>query len=139
MNEISELKLQIRLNKVVRNLQDSVAKTLPTVLTNIKKVDELHQLRKDYKKLRYSFELVSRRSKNISRQIDYLKEIQDILGAIHDDDIVIEYLQNVRHSDGVSNILNDQIADRNMQYEEFVRFIEETTHAASKETMFLKN
>lgn|SRR5574341_41161 len=132
VNDVSELKLQIRFNKIVNKLRDRIEHTLPVVLIDSKKIEELHGLRKDYKKLRYLLELLSRRGKKIAKQINYLQSLQDILGSIRDSDIAIDYLRNVRSSIRVDDILAGMIAERNQKYDEFVQFFEENTPEADK-------
>jgi CHAD domain-containing protein len=131
-NDISELKLQIRFNKILNKLRNRIEQALPVVLIDSNKIEELHGLRKDYKKLRYLLELLSRRGKKISKQINYLQSLQDILGSIRDSDIVIDYLRNVRSSIGVDDILPSIIAERNQKYEEFVQFFEESTQESNR-------
>jgi CHAD domain-containing protein len=145
-----EKKLQRRYNKVVRRLSERIELNLPVVLANKNKIVELHGVRKDCKKLRYLLELMpdqnnreshkmnnnteleniqdilgyihSQNNKETHKMITELEDIQDILGSIHDSDITIAYLKRVRHSKDTTNILDNEITERNTRYEEFVQF-----------------
>jgi CHAD domain-containing protein len=89
-NDIVEKKLSRRYNKVVRRLSERMERNFPVVLTNMNKILELHEMRKDCKKLRYQLELMpdqndnnSRNDKENNKMITELEDIQDMLGSIH--------------------------------------------------------
>jgi CHAD domain-containing protein len=121
-DDIPDKKLQQRFNKVVSRFSARIELNFPIVLTNVSKIGQLHEMRKGCKKLRYLLELLSDQNKKTGRTITELEEMQDMLGSIHDDDIMIAYLERVRHSKAVRHILDDAMAERNKKYEEFVRF-----------------
>lgn len=126
-NDILSNKLDARFNKVVARMVESIELNLPIVLTNPDKNKELHELRKYCKQLRYLLELIPHgndkevNSKEIARMVAELEDIQDILGSIHDSDIIIAYLKKVRHKNGVSHILENEIVERNKKYDDFVQ------------------
>jgi len=148
VEDIVENKLQRRYNKVVRRLSERIELNLPVVLGNKNKIVELHEVRKDCKKLRYLLELMpdqnnkethamntelenvqdilgyihNQNNKETHKMITELEDIQDILGSIHDSDITIAYLKRVRHSKDITNSLDNEITERNTRYEEFVQF-----------------
>jgi len=127
-NDILSKKLEMRFNNVVCRLRERIELDLPVVLTNASKIEELHEMRKDCKKLRYLLELVPHQnndtidSKEIHKVITELEDIQDTLGSIHDSDITIAYLKRVRHPNEVLQILQDEISERNKKYEDFIQF-----------------
>src|SRR5215467_12124098 len=125
-NEIPAKQLEKRFNKVVLRLRQRVQLDLPIVVTNVNKIEELHELRKTCKKLRYLLELASHQNdvnnKEIHALITELEDVQDILGSIHDSDMMISYLRRLRHPNEVTNILHDEISERNKKYEDFVQF-----------------
>jgi CHAD domain-containing protein len=116
-----------RINKVVRRLDERITKVLPVVLSDSKKVEELHRLRKDFRKLRYTIELVSAKDKKLymkkvvkSTGIDMvLKEVQALLGLIHDSDITIDYLGRK----GNRQLLNREIKNRMQLYKKFIKYM----------------
>jgi len=121
-NAISTKKLEMRYNKVIVKLRERIELHLPVVLTNADKLKELHELRKDSKKLRYLLELSSHQHKEINVMITELEDIQDTLGTIHDSDTMIAYLKRVRNTNKVKQILDDQISERNKKYDDFIQF-----------------
>lgn len=120
--DIPGKKLQQRFKNIVGRFSDRIELNFPMVLTNSKKVGELHEMRKDCKKLRYLLELLPDQNKEIQRMITELEEIQDMLGSIHDEDITIAYLKRIRNPRAVHYILDDEIEERNHKYEEFIQF-----------------
>jgi CHAD domain-containing protein len=113
----------MRYNKVVVRLRERIEPDLPIVLTNVNKIEELHELRKTCKKLRYLLELASYQNginnKEINAVITELEDVQDILGSIHDSDTTIAYLKS--RPNKVPHILHDEISERNKKYEDFIR------------------
>ncbi|HZT35697.1 MAG TPA: CHAD domain-containing protein [Nitrososphaera sp.] len=115
---IPDSKTKDRIEKVIRRLEKKVKKLLPEVLADERKVEELHSLRKDCKKLRYALDVLpgdlrkdheSRLVENLEemdlavdrrkKPEEVLRELQDLLGDIHDSDITIEYLAKSKASD----------------------------------------
>src|SRR6476619_5522936 len=82
-DDISDKKLQQRFNKVASKFSDRIELNFPVVLTNVSKTEQLHEMRKDCKKLRYLLELLTDQNKETGRTISELEEMQDILGSIH--------------------------------------------------------
>jgi CHAD domain-containing protein len=138
--EVIQKKLIKRYNKVVLKFETKIARNIPIVLTDSTKSEELHEARKDSKKLRYLFELLLkdkdedkgnvdkvnenesntyRNEKRMQEQIEKLKKIQDMLGNIHDYDITIAYLKDYGKRDVLSAVMNIT-RQRMHKYEEFV-------------------
>ena len=125
------------------------------------KIVELHEMRKDCKKLRYMLELMPdhnnkethkmitelediqdmlgsihiQNNKETHKMITELEDIQDMLGSIHDNDTMIVYLKRVRHSKEITHILDNEITERNTKYEEFVQFCKRKL-SSSRENFF---
>ena len=121
-DDISNKKLQKRFTKVISKFSDKIELNFPVVLTNADKIRELHEMRKDCKKLRYLLEILPNQDNEIAKTITELEEAQDMLGVIHDDDITISYLRRLRQPEKVHHILEGVISERNQKYEEFVEF-----------------
>src|SRR6185503_17358507 len=95
---ISEKKLKKRFNNVVGKFANSIEKNYPVVLSSPKRLTELHEMRKDCKKLRYLLELLpigtngkDEDKDKVSQLIEELERVQDMLGTIHDYDTTIAY------------------------------------------------
>lgn len=134
-DHIPNRKLQQRFNKVVTRFSDRIELNFPIVITNANKTQQLHEMRKDCKKLRYLLEILPNQNNEIAKTITELEEIQDMLGSIHDDDIMITYLRRVKRPKKVHHILDEEIAERNKKYEEFVQFCKGSL-SNSKENFF---
>jgi CHAD domain-containing protein len=129
-----------RYNKVVLKFATKIESNFPVVITDSNKLDELHEVRKDSKKLRYLFELLLKNiNKNkdsigkdnetdsnnyhsdlqIQSQIEKLKKIQDLLGNIHDYDMTIACLRDYGKRKFLSTEMNLALK-RIQKYEELV-------------------
>ncbi|HEY8110431.1 MAG TPA: CHAD domain-containing protein, partial [Candidatus Nitrosotenuis sp.] len=81
-------------------------------------VEELHRLRKEYKKLRYILELTE--DPESSNFIKNLKQLQDILGSIHDSDITIDFLKKLPSKYKIGEIIKKENDSRTQVYQKFV-------------------
>ena len=132
--------------KVVCKFASKIEKIIPIVINSIDKIEELHEARKDAKKLRYLLELVlnnGRKSdqpvvnnseitknsyskdQNVFNQLEKLKKIQDMLGNIHDYDITIAYLKQYDRRKNFVTKINITVQRKN-KYEEFVQYYKST-------------
>lgn len=123
-------KLDARADKVAGRLMASIKERLPAALADKREKEELHELRKDLKKLRYVLEMLPAGSRKgheaeLAQLVKAkgpaearLKELQDLIGEIHDCDITIDYLKRARKG---GEILQKQAAERGALYEKFVK------------------
>ena len=114
-----------RSDKKARRLVDKIKDILPLVLSDGNKVEELHTVRRDLRKLRYVLEVVppnnrKKYMKKMQKAIDtdtQLEKLQDLLGSIHDCDITIEYL---RHRPNEARLLEKEVGNRKRLFRKFV-------------------
>ena len=130
---ISEKKLKKRFNNVVGKLANTIEKNYPVVLSSSKRLIELHEMRKDCKKLRYLLELLpidaDRKNQDkdkVSQFINELEKVQDMLGTIHDYDTTIAYIKKhvENHSKyrSLDNIVKYLYEDRQKKFEQFIEY-----------------
>lgn len=113
--EISSEKLEKKFKKTTLQLIDKIERSIPIIISSDKKIEELHELRKDCKKLRYLLELTNHDES--SSFISKLKEMQDVLGAIRDSDITLEFLK--KHKLGP--VIKAESEKREQLYKKFVQ------------------
>ena len=87
--ETSGRKLSKKLRKRGRRHGRTAAELLSEVLRDESKVEELHSLRIEVKKLRYLLEL----SQKSPRELPIMTRWQESLGAIHDLDVALRFLE----------------------------------------------
>lgn len=125
-----------RISRLVRELKTSIDTNLPVVLNDESRIKELHEIRKDAKKLRYLIELVLKKEDENSeigieednssgfKILSHLEKIQTILGDIHDYDVTIDYLnQHPSNGSSVPKVLTNIKKIRKTKYNEFVEYI----------------
>ena len=118
-NMIKKSKLNIRYFKVLGKIELNIQKNTIIALGDEKKIEELHRLRKAFKKLRYSLELASNKGKTVQILKD-LKKIQEMLGDIHDSDIIIDYIRNIEQNSKYLAIIESEVLERSKKYQAFV-------------------
>ena len=116
-DDLSDDLLQRRLEKVNRKLETKIKERLPIVLGDPAKKRELHRLREDSRRLRYILDLAG--TPVSAEPMALLRSWQDILGLIHDSDIMIDYLQGEKMSPEIQDLFRDEVAERNQNYEKF--------------------
>jgi CHAD domain-containing protein len=120
LKDVIEPKLRKRFQKIVSELVDDIEYNIPLVLSDDKKIEEIHELRKDFKKLRYSIELTSDKINSL-KSVRSLKKIQDELGSIHDSDMFLDYLRDVKGPHELAEAIREEIHERREKYQRFVQ------------------
>ncbi len=134
-SSLKESKLEKKYLKVLDIIMLNIQKNTIIALRDEKKIDELHMLRKDFKKLRYSLELVSDK-KIIFETLKNLKNIQDMLGEIHDKDMIIDHLRSIEKNSRYSDIISAEVLERTKKYNEFVAFFRKYPKASNFDLEF---
>jgi CHAD domain-containing protein len=121
-----------RFSKLISKFANRIEHKLPIVVNDSEKIVELHELRKDCKKLRYLLELLpDKDSKDqddyVSKLSEKLEKVQDLLGIIHDYDTIIAFLKRRKGRGTRSALVYSILAKLNQvrqnKYEEFVKFV----------------
>lgn len=108
-------KISKRLRRGTKKHARAAVKLLPEVLGDESKVDELHALRLEVKKLRYLLELPDRKPP----EMDLMTRWQESLGAIHDLDVALEFLR--KHEIGLKGwAMEDLRRSRRRNYQKFL-------------------
>ena len=119
---VTEKELAKRHSKIVSNLISTIQTTFPIAITNSLKLEELHDLRIACKKLRYLMELIPDENNKMMKIRKNLQKLQDVLGAIHDYDFTIEYLNSLgQQSLEIQEIIAIEKEQRSVKYDEFIR------------------
>lgn len=117
-NKISEGKLENKFKKITLKLINKIEDAIPIVTSNNKKIKQLHELRKDCKKLRYLLELTNH--EDSPNFINKIKEMQDILGSIRDCDITADFLAK-QDKKSLEPIISSELEKREQLYKKFVQ------------------
>lgn len=106
------------------------------------KHEELHNLRISIKRLRYTMEFFAvNYDKHFMEFIETIIELQDILGDIHDNDVVLEtltaYKNNSQSTDmfGIDTLITRTRETRNAEYESFLKRWEQLTTTGFKQKL----
>ena len=134
--KISNKRSKKRFSKVVGKFAARIEHNLPIIVNDSKKIAELHEVRKDCKKLRYLLELLpenndkdqrSEKDNYVSVLMEKLENVQDSLGLIHDYDMIVAYLKRHKGRGTRSTLIHSLLAkvsrERQNKYEEFVKSV----------------
>jgi CHAD domain-containing protein len=123
--KIKKSKVSKRYLKVIDRIELDIQKNTIIALGDERRIEELHMLRKGFKKLRYLLELASNKERT-AKVLKDLKDNQDILGDIHDSDIIIDYLNSEQNS-RYSSIIESEVLERGRKYNAFVSAFKKKT------------
>jgi CHAD domain-containing protein len=128
-----------RLAKLSRKLNNKIKKRTPIVIGDDSRITELHELRKDSKKLRYLIELVTSKGNvnedtnvlidnNNHKILEHFEKIQGMLGDIHDYDIAIDYLRHYQTSNVplITSTMANIMKTRKVKFNDFVNYNKST-------------
>lgn len=135
-----------RLAKISRKLKKRIETRIPIVIGDDSRIMELHELRKDSKKLRYLIELVTNKGnkdtskRNINEDInvlidnnnhkilEHLEKIQGMLGDIHDYDIALDYLRQHQTSNNplITSTIANIVKIRKAKFNVFITYSKST-------------
>jgi len=116
---VTRRELQRRFERVVGRLSLGIDELLPIVTADPARVEELHKLRIDCKRLRYTVELtLGEGSPDILR----LEKWQDALGSIHDWDVAVSYLRQAGLP-ASGGLLEEWVRERDREFRDFVRSV----------------
>lgn len=148
--KVSNKRSKKRFSKVIGKFATRIEHNLPIVVNDNERVTELHELRKDCKKLRYILELLpennakdqtTEKDDYVSKLMEKLENVQDLLGIIHDYDTMIAYLKRRKGTGTRSTLVHSILAkinqERQNKYKEFVKFVNDDP-SADKNNFFIR-
>ncbi len=94
------------------------------VVKDPKNTAELHKLREDSRRLRFTLEMDD--TPETSKLLPVLETWQEVLGKIRDSDIFIERLEHEKDSSKLREVLNQEKSNRNDNYERFLEIAKES-------------
>lgn len=117
VGRVTTKRLEKRFRKVVGGLGQNINRALPVVLGDATKKRQLHLLRMDCKRLRYTLE-AAREDANRDKLLKTLEGWSDTLGAVHDWDVVTAYLTERPHRN--QPLMEPAAERRDSEYQKFV-------------------
>jgi len=114
---IDSKKLSRRLRRRVERRSNVVLGLLDTVMSDESRIEELHALRKETKKLRYLLELADKSP----RELPVLTAWQERLGAIHDLDVAVDCIRRSQLDFPKQKAIAELMRRRHLGYRRFGR------------------
>jgi CHAD domain-containing protein len=116
--------IQKRFKKTANALAKKLKKHLRIVAKEPENLDELHKLREDSRRLRFTLEMDD--TPQTSKLLPVLETWQDVLGKIRDSDIFLSHFRDERNSAKIREVLEHERSARNENYEKFLDIVKES-------------
>jgi len=117
--QVSDAKVRRRKKKIVEKLNGKIRQEFPLILGDSRRIEELHELRKNCKKLRYTLEILpSEKEKNL---IGVLRKWQTMLGDVRDNDITEQFIRENHLERDIEKIMADLQMVRDSKFRSFVQ------------------
>lgn len=113
-----------RFAKVVARHGERLRRNLPLAVTDTTRVEELHDARKAAKRLRYAYELGG--DDVLGRRLAWITALQDLLGDLHDRDVLIGTLSELPPSPKRRAALESAREARRAKHEELATWLRRT-------------
>ncbi|MDA4110993.1 MAG: CHAD domain-containing protein [Thaumarchaeota archaeon] len=118
-NKVSESRVGKGKRKALEKVQMELDEVVPVILTDFRKMRELHDLRKDCKIARYTLEILPVKEERGVAKL--MQEWQRILGNIRDIDISEHFVEESELGDDLTELLKNLNLERAQLLETFTR------------------
>jgi CHAD domain-containing protein len=116
--KLSEPVIQKRFKKTAKALTKTLKEHLHIVVKEPKNIDELHKLREDSRRLRFTLEIDD--TPENSKLLPVLETWQDVLGKIRDSDVFISHFEDEKQPAKIGKVLEQEKSARKENYEKFL-------------------
>lgn len=122
--KLSEPLIQKRFKKTARALTETLKEHLHVVVKEPRNIDELHKLREDSRRLRFTLEIDE--TPESSKLLPVLETWQDVLGKIRDSDVFITHFENEKQPAKIGKVLEREKSARKENYQKFLEIFKES-------------
>lgn len=123
-DDITSKQIQKRFKKAANSLSKKLKNHLAIVIKDPKNSNELHKLREDSRRLRFTLEMDD--SPHTSKILPVLEKWQDVLGKIRDSDIFISHFKRHENPPEINSVIEQEKAGRSENYEKFIEIAKES-------------
>lgn len=116
--------VQKRFSKTAATLSKRLKKHLKIVVAEPDNTNELHKLREDSRRMRFTLELDD--TPDTSKLAPILETWQDVLGKIRDSDIFVSRIKHEKQDSNLSKVLDSEMSERTENYERFLEIARES-------------
>lgn len=119
--DLSAKRLTKRRDKILKRLTAKLQEELPIVLGDYRKIRELHDMRKECKRLRYTLELLPSRKE--SPLMARMRDWQSVLGTIRDIDVTQQFAEKKGLLEDLEEVLASLRITRSKMLESFSKSV----------------
>ena len=123
-DDVSASTIQKRFKKTASSLAKKLKKRLQVVRKDPKNIDEIHKLREDSRRLRFTLEMDN--TAESSKLLLVLESWQEALGVIRDSDIFISHFKDEKEPSMIKEAVDREKSSRKENFEKFLEIAKET-------------
>jgi CHAD domain-containing protein len=134
-NQVGYTQLKKRKTKICLVLESKIAELLPAILRDFRKIDELHDLRKYCKNLRYVLDILPSEGEKDLRRL--MENWQKLLGTVRDIHMIQLFIDENKLPNDLEQLVSDLNLKRDRTLESFIHSFEDHLEASNQTTFTL--
>ena len=123
-DDVSASTLQKRFRRTTNSLAKKLDKGLRVVRKDPKNTNEIHRLREDSRRLRFTLEMDQ--TDETSKLLPALESWQEVLGNIRDSDIFISHFRDEKDPSMIKEVVDREKSGRKENFEKFLEIAKES-------------
>ena len=123
-HKLSEPIIQKRFKKIAKALTETLKEHLHVVVKEPRNIDELHKLREDSRRLRFTLEIDD--APETAKLLPVLETWHEVLGKIRDSDVFISHFDDEKQPAKIGKVLERERFARKENYEKFLEIFKES-------------
>jgi CHAD domain-containing protein len=135
-NQVTEPQLKKRKTKMSLDLQSRITEIIPAILRDFRKIDELHDLRKYCKRLRYTLEILP--SEEDEHLAKLMEDWQKVLGNVRDIYMTQQFIEENNLQEELEEFASALNSKRDHLLESFIHSAQDHVNSSSATIFALK-
>jgi len=136
-NQVGDMQLRKRKTKICLELESKINELLPAILRDFRKIDELHDLRKYCKNLRYVLDILPSEEEKDLRRL--MENWQKLLGTVRDIHTIQRFIEENKLTKDLEQLMSSLNAKRDRTLESFIHSVEDHINASNQRITLVKS
>ncbi|MFI5421665.1 MAG: CHAD domain-containing protein, partial [Nitrososphaerales archaeon] len=135
--QVGDTQLRKRKTKFCLELESKITELLPAILRDFRKIDELHDLRKYCKNLRYVLDILPSEGEEGLRRL--IENWQKLLGTVRDIHTTQRFIEENKLAKDLEQLISSLNVKRDRTLESFIHSVEDHVNASNQTITLVKS